>query len=167
MKKLKITLRNYQARPKQRPRIGKGGRVYSPSGKDEQSLAWLIKAQALNQGWQSSFVFRGNIRVDLDIVGDLLGDKDNYEKFVFDALQKSGVISNDRQIRDGRTRLVQGHPKLTIAISEYVGYDGPAEKRKACQVLRGNGMTYRAIGKKLGISHTMARKYCATRENNG
>lgn len=43
-KTIKIVLPGYLPTPKARPRLGKGGRVYSPSAKKEMALAWQIKA---------------------------------------------------------------------------------------------------------------------------
>lgn len=43
----------------------------------------------------------GHVHVELVfwICGGSIGDGDNYEKLVLDALQKAGVYANDRQVR--------------------------------------------------------------------
>lgn len=109
---VRIKLENYRVRPKERPRAGRG-KFYSPSSRREDSLAWLIREQA-----KGVAPFTSPIAVHLGIYarGQVRGDLDNYEKFVWDALQKSGVIANDRIIKACSCRVFEGSGEDSLEI---------------------------------------------------
>jgi len=117
-----LEIKDFKLKPKARPRIGKGG-VYSPTKKNEDALAWKIKEALLNKGGISQYT------QDLFVVwilwskGNILGDKDNYEKAIYDGLQKSGLIKNDKQIIQG-FQVLHGNmeeEKLIIMIYPLLG----------------------------------------------
>jgi len=97
-----LVIEDYVVIPKARPRLGRDGRVYSPSRKKEIALAWRLKEAALNldSGYR-------NFQCEVDIFVVIIfcsskynrADIDNLTKFVYDALQESGLIENDKQIR--------------------------------------------------------------------
>ena len=65
---------------------------------------------------------RHKIAVSIQIytTTELRGDIDNYAKFVYDALQKSGVIKNDKQIRESHNKIYLSDTNaLVIQIWEY------------------------------------------------
>ncbi len=94
---IEIVIKGYMPQPKQRPRLGKVGKVYSPSKKKETELSWLIKGEILR--YYGPIKIAGQLSVIIDIYCcKYHGDVDNYAKFILDALQKSGVIYNDSQI---------------------------------------------------------------------
>ena len=85
---------DYLPKPKQRPRLGYRGNVYSPSKRAEESLAWRIKAST-----DIRYIGRAiKVSVKLFHIKALRGDSDNYLKFVLDALEKSTLIDNDRNV---------------------------------------------------------------------
>lgn len=64
----------------------------------------------------------GEIDVDIIVssIGNLPGDVDNYAKTVMDALEKAGIIANDRQIKSCRCRLREKSSTncVVVAISD-------------------------------------------------
>ena len=82
-------------RPKARPRQGRG-HWYDPSAKDEEAVAWYF---ARHKG---EFL-EGDVRVDtfFYVVPRSRADEDNLRKLVLDALQRIGVVNNDRQVVGG------------------------------------------------------------------
>jgi len=106
---MNIVIEDYICSPKARPRLGKGGNVYSPSTKGENGLAWMMKAYVLEHHPNEKIPIEGKISVVIVVLSEknLRGDIDNYEKFFYDALQKSGIIVNDKQIRRKFTELIE------------------------------------------------------------
>lgn len=153
---MKIILDNFHLKPKARPRIGRGGHVYSPTGKHESGLAWEIKAY-LTHNYPDFRQFSEYVRVSLDVqCRALTGDLDNYEKTVFDALQKSGVLANDRQIRETRVRIAEGDVnRITIEIDHLA-----SDKPRIAREYRENGMSLRVIASRLNCSYWQARQWC-------
>jgi len=100
---MKIVIENYYVRPKARPRLGRKG-VYSPSASGERSLAWLILANAPDRTEVTGDVF---CRLHIRYKKRCPADNDNLEKFVWDAIQKSGILRNDKQIRWNETRVFE------------------------------------------------------------
>lgn len=83
--------------------------IHSPSGNDEMAAAWDIRSQlpGVFLDCPVSVLVTYNMKEEtvqgtiIEIEGDVpvyVQDGDNLDKFLFDALQKSGVIKNDRQI---------------------------------------------------------------------
>ena len=108
---MQITIENYRAQPKKRPRLGKG-HVYSPSAIAENALAWMILAKA-----GCGVKFRGPVSVTLDVYRKKRrADIDNVLKFVLDALQKSGIIENDRQVEKCTVQFLPGDDKIVLDV---------------------------------------------------
>ncbi len=88
--------------PKGRPRVGKGGSVYTPerTREYEQAVAWAVRAS------------RGRVDGPCEVLIDLYlrpgtrGDLDNYAKAILDGAEKGGAFGNDRDVIDLRIRLV-------------------------------------------------------------
>lgn len=81
---------------------------------NRDTLAWLIHQKALGKKMPDKTRLRCDISIWLTHLR--LPDKDNLMKTVFDALQVSGVITNDKWIRDGRTIVHDGVHKPAVAI---------------------------------------------------
>ena len=97
---------------KQRPRLGKHS-IYSPSVDAERSLAWQIKKEwnekydltqiACDIKLQITYldnyynIKRKKRKKEIIVTRKRRYDVDNYEKFVLDSIQKSGIIKNDVQ----------------------------------------------------------------------
>ena len=115
---LSIFLPGYIPSPKARPRLGRRG-VYSPSSKAEMSLAraLCLICNVYFPQWQ-----RYSVPVSVDVTittpKTLRGDLDNYLKFVCDALEKSGLIANDRLIWSTHSQIILGPASLKIIIRE-------------------------------------------------
>lgn len=97
-KQMKITLRNYLPIPCARPRLGKFGNVYSPSAVAEKSLAWMMRAN-MEEEEGECLPLQGELMICIVIEHsqNLNGDVDNIAKFIMDAVQKAGIITNDKQ----------------------------------------------------------------------
>ena len=89
--RLVIQLSDFVLQAKKRPRLGRHGNVYSPTAKHEMTLAWCMRAQV------GAVTLTGDVRLTLRC-NYSRGDLDNYIKTVCDALEKSAIITNDRQI---------------------------------------------------------------------
>lgn len=122
---------NLKCIPKKRWRIGKNGKSYNPVSKEENVLAWKIKAWLLENDIQEKIPITYDFFCNISLVGKFYniknkkdycsvsrarhGDKDNYEKFVLDAMMKSGLIKDDRQNMGGGVYLQHHNEKhLTI-----------------------------------------------------
>lgn len=123
---------DFKSVPKKRWRIGKNGKKYNPVSKEENALAWKIKAWILENNIQEKLPITYDFFCNISLVGKFYnikktkmgwclvkrakrGDKDNYEKFVLDAMIKSGVIKDDRQNMGGGLYLNHHETKnLTI-----------------------------------------------------
>src|SRR3972149_649124 len=113
---MRLVIENYTQKPKARHRDGCRGK-YTPTAENEMSLAWLIKQKWLEWTAKNLRVFGSDIPIqekigvilEIHSVKTLLGDIDNYEKLVYDALQKSGIIKNDRQIRKKAAVIYEGN----------------------------------------------------------
>jgi Holliday junction resolvase RusA-like endonuclease len=100
VEKLTLILPGGLAVPKKRPRLGQGGRVYSPTGPEEEKFADVLKFAMLEAcGEPVCFRCFVEVRAEFYFLENPRGDLDNYEKFLYDALEKSGIIENDRLIR--------------------------------------------------------------------
>ena len=98
---------------KKRARLGRSN-IYGPSVEAEKSLAWQIK-----KVWQEKYdlpqikcdIRLGTLYIDsyynitrkkrireIIVTRKRRYDIDNYEKFVLDSIQKSGIIKNDVQV---------------------------------------------------------------------
>jgi Holliday junction resolvase RusA-like endonuclease len=154
---LRIVIDNYVPKPKQRPRFNKYGGVYSPSGSEEQILAWEIISY-ISHNYPKRKTITDNIKVSLIISArqELKGDIDNYVKFVYDAIQKSGIIENDKQIRESHTRIRKGNNQIIITISEYEEMTRE-EKRVLAKQMRREGVTIKKIMERLNVSYRFAR----------
>ena len=96
---MKIILADYLPRPKARPRIFKGG-VYSPTGRNEAGLAFLIRSEINRQ--QIRTPIAGNtfsVQITLSTRGNFRGDLDNYVKAILDALKTARVYQDDRAVK--------------------------------------------------------------------
>ena len=82
---------DHPIQPKTRPRLGRGGNVYSPSAQAEKGLAWEFRAQA------GTFETSEPVALFIEIAYSK-GDLDNYLKTICDALQKSSIVKNDKQV---------------------------------------------------------------------
>ena len=131
----------FKAEPKKRPRKGKRGNIYSPSAQREETLAWKIKAQFLNDflGDQDEF-FEMPLYSEPELYfssKSVRGDLDNFEKFIYDALEKAGIIKNDRQIRGGlQPEIYKSQEKDRVVIRLY-RYVGKTEKPSNDEFLAG------------------------------
>lgn len=154
---MKIVIDNYVPKPKERPRFGKKGKVYSPSGTSEQILAWEIKAY-VSHHYPKYTTITDYIKISLIISSEqeLKGDIDNYIKFIYDAIQKSGIIENDKQIRESYTRLRKGENQIIIEVSKYETMTRE-EKRVLAKKMRKEGVTIKKIMEKLNVSYRFAR----------
>lgn len=110
---MKITIPDYKAKPKQRPRLIAKNKVRSPSKQAEQSLAWLILANAPDR---TMIIDKTYVHCTIYSKTVLRGDFDNYLKFVCDALQKANLVKNDRLIKDGRCTLHEYSNKDELVI---------------------------------------------------
>jgi len=118
-----ITIPEYKSKPKERHRDKKGGGKYAPSRVSEEALAWLIKKEFMEKSLKFPMEYDIFTIYRVFSKGPLKGDEDNYRKFISDALQISGVIKNDRQIRGGLTLLqFDVEDKLVIEIVPYRDY---------------------------------------------
>jgi len=123
---MRITIDNYCPAVKKRWRLGKNGNKYSPSKPGEVSLSWLINEAFKKQCPEIKKPIWGSLLVNTLIqVTDrtakkLKGDLDNYIKFVWDALTKSGVIVDDCQIFGTVTGVVPGDcNRIIIIVKQY------------------------------------------------
>lgn len=80
--------------PKARPRPNPRGGVWTPSASSEESLAWVLRP--LHGAYPTGHV---GVVLEFHFAGGNIGDGDNYEKLVLDALQKAGAYTNDSQVR--------------------------------------------------------------------
>lgn len=84
--------------PKGRPRVGRGGSVYTPqrTREYEECVAWAVKAS------------RGRVdgpcevSIRLELLPGPRGDLDNYAKAILDGAEKGGAFGNDRDVVDLR-----------------------------------------------------------------
>lgn len=107
----------YKAIPKARPRLGRYGNIYSPTRNSEECLAWLFRAAV--QEYSPKLPYRHPVRVEIIISSrkTLRGDSDNYTKTVLDALEKAGILENDKLVKELQVKLWTGlSPKLTVEI---------------------------------------------------
>ena len=113
---VEIGLPGYVPKPKARPRLGKH-KVYSPSRKGEDALAWLIMA-AVRERYSDFFSFTEPVKLEIDIQSPSRprGDIDNHAKFILDALEKSGLICNDSQVTRLEIEFVPGGTRLDISV---------------------------------------------------
>jgi len=120
--------------PKARPRLGKGGRVYTPSttSQAEDDLAWLFRSAVANRPWMTNvsmfliFYMEDRRRVDVD----------NLEKLAFDAATKAHVWRDDCQLT-AHASLIEydpERPRTVIALSptttSSLDRTVPAKKRR-------------------------------------
>jgi len=99
-----VVIPNPILKPHRRPRLGKGrngSHVYSPSKKAETNLGWQIKAAILEAYPSLGLPLEGeyDLYAFYYFKGGKKGDTDNYLKFLLEALQRGGIVENDRQIR--------------------------------------------------------------------
>ena len=93
-------------RPKDRHRTNRNGKTYSRTKKKETALAWQITQQMLAH--YGPVVIEEDVAVLVEIHGEnIRGDIDNYEKFFFDSLQKSGLIKNDSQVKESHCKFFE------------------------------------------------------------
>lgn len=105
---MRIVLENFAIKPKARPRLGAGGRVYSPTSSHERSLAWELRAHYPGVRYESP------VSVECAMFGKQRGDLDNCIKTLLDALQKAGIIKNDKQVRRIVAEYVDSETKSVI-----------------------------------------------------
>lgn len=96
-------------RPKQRPRVGRNGNVYTPRQTQvyEQQIKWRARVAMGNHppltgpvGVQMRFYFKGRRTPDAD----------NCEKAILDAMQ--GIVyENDRQVKHTESEVLIGEPE--------------------------------------------------------
>jgi Holliday junction resolvase RusA-like endonuclease len=105
--------------PKQRPRAGRGGHFYTPreTRVAEEAVALYARSKGVRFGDEAvslsaTFYFYR-----------YQGDADNCLKLIADAIQKAGVITNDKQIHEWHA---------------YVRFAGSAEEE--CTRVRINGL---------------------------
>jgi len=96
--------------PKSRPRLGRGGKTFTPERTRlyEEAVAWQCRAQRVWLGRSAV-----EVTIELHSTAELRGDLDNYAKAVLDGLQAGEAIVNDRQV-------------VALHVSQHVG--GTVEK---------------------------------------
>lgn len=84
-----------RGQPKERPRLGKGGRVYTPSKtrRYEEAVAWC----ALSEGLRLRQGDRVHVEVEFWLC-PVTGDVDNRVKAVLDGLQRACPAWDDRDV---------------------------------------------------------------------
>lgn len=89
-------------KPKQRPRMGRGGHFYSPSSADEVQAGKEIYLQfAIKRKgglWDATKPVNVKIHFHYKSGRGRTPDVDNLLKFTLDAIEKSGIVKNDRLI---------------------------------------------------------------------
>lgn len=105
-------------RPKGRPRLGRGGRVFTPAQTVdyEQRVAWECRARRVRLGRHAV-----SVRIELWSETMLRGDLDNYAKSVLDGLQLGQAIDNDRQVHRLQVQTVVGNGDKTVIHLETIG----------------------------------------------
>ena len=101
IKTLEIYLENYELKPKSRPRLSRSGGVYTPSASTEKNLANLLRVEAYREHGVVPCL-SGSVFVFLSFKTTkkkLSGDGDNYEKLILDAMQKAGILENDKNVK--------------------------------------------------------------------
>lgn len=116
--KLTLVLDDYCLRPKARPRHHQG-KIYTATSKSERSLA--LEVRLLSGG----VCFSGKVKVSCvqETTHQAPGDIDNMLKTMLDALQKSGVVANDRSVKACEFFCVENQEKnrLKIEVSHLEG----------------------------------------------
>jgi len=102
-------------------RLAQGkGRFYSEPRYQNfiNSMAWLLKKKARGQ------VLKGDVAVRLELVIPKQMDTDSLIKPCMDALQRSGVIVNDNQVRmvtGERIGVANGESRITFFVRQETG----------------------------------------------
>lgn len=96
-------------RPKQRPRMGKNGRVYSPKGNQADLLNMLATSTILDHSIPPRtgiiidryYATKYPLKPSTPFLSGYGGDIDNLDKALFDAMQEVGILENDSFIVGG------------------------------------------------------------------
>jgi Holliday junction resolvase RusA-like endonuclease len=110
------------AKPRHRDlgKKGKGSGKYSPCKVKENALAVDIKKAFLEKYGPIEINYPVVLFLEIVSRRKLTGDNDNYEKFVYDALQKSNILKNDNLIWENHTRREMGdEDTIEIVITPY------------------------------------------------
>lgn len=92
--------------PKERPRVGRAGNVYTPRATKEyeEAVAWAVRASRQR--------VEGDCEVFITVRCETRGfDIDNVLKGLLDGMEKGGAFSNDRQVTRADIRWVKGSPE--------------------------------------------------------
>jgi len=110
---ISFTIDGIEAKAAARGRLGKSGAFYSPSSKKEKSLAWLMRSKTYAR-------IEGKFYLSMELGFARLpkGDIDNYAKYIMDALQKSGIINNDKDCMELYCKIVVKYPYIKINLKE-------------------------------------------------
>lgn len=98
--------------PKERPRIGKHGNVYTPQAtrEYEEAVAWAVRASRQR--------VEGDCEVSMCLFlrPDAKGDIDNMAKSILDGLVKGGGIKDDSQVTSLLVRIERTDGKEQAAL---------------------------------------------------
>ena len=112
--------------PKQRARLGKGGRVFTPA-ETRRYEAVVRDVAALYLGrWRRDGLYR--LTVEAVFTDNRRRDADNVLKAVSDALNGVGY-EDDNQVVESIARKMHGDAERTLVLLERVG-DAPQKRRK-------------------------------------
>jgi Holliday junction resolvase RusA-like endonuclease len=116
--KMRLDIYNCEIKPKARPRFGYGGTIYSPTKKSEDALAWRLCDAVIHEyGQKISYDHPVQVKIAIYSRQPLRGDSDNYAKTVLDALEKAGILENDKLVKELQIKLWSGlSPRLIVEI---------------------------------------------------
>lgn len=157
-----IRLDDIEIRPKQRMRtsgISKNGKMlkFSPTKKHEEGLAFTIMA---NAPVKKMIEHECYVHAKIYSKAKLLGDSDNYIKTILDAMQKSKIIKNDRQVKDERCTLIGEVPISRVIIEVLPFKDALSiEDRILIEKSKRQSASNREIARAIGVSHTIVNRH--------
>lgn len=116
--RLEILVIPGEPRAKERPRLGRGNRTYSPDAKDEEATAWHIQ-----QGMKIKKPFAAGVAIGCVFYRSTLRrvDGDNLQKHVWDAATKAKCVWDDDSqalIHYGRVEYDPQNPRTVIVLGD-------------------------------------------------
>jgi len=103
-----FVIRDFEVKPKARARVfWREGKIqkFTPTASLEKHLAWTIIAEKMKIPDFEMICSICGIDIVIFSRTTLKGDCDNYQKLIFDAIEKAKVVQNDRLFRDCRIRI--------------------------------------------------------------